>query len=138
MIKIQNDPINIEDIQREIKDDYSGADVIFLGTVRKTDESKKILRHFTMNHMMPWPKKASIKSLTMRKKKMYDINKVCVIQRKGYVRLNEISIGIGVSSFHRKDAFMACEYIIDKIKELPPIWKKDIYDDGTEEWKSEL
>ncbi|KJE49986.1 MULTISPECIES: molybdenum cofactor biosynthesis protein MoaE [Acidiplasma] len=137
MIKIQNDPINIEDIQREIKDDYSGADVIFLGTVRKTDESKKNIKALYYESYDAMAEK-SINKIIDDAKKMYDINKVCVIQRKGYVRLNEISIGIGVSSFHRKDAFMACEYIIDKIKELPPIWKKDIYDDGTEEWKSEL
>ncbi|WP_083750366.1 molybdenum cofactor biosynthesis protein MoaE [Picrophilus oshimae] len=40
---------------------------------------------------------------------MYDINRVCVIQRKGYIKLNEVSIGIGVSAFHRDDAFHACE-----------------------------
>lgn len=42
MIKIQNEPISFEEIQSYINDDYSGASVIFLDTVRKTDESKKM------------------------------------------------------------------------------------------------
>ena len=68
--------------------------------------------------------------------KKYPIMDVSIVQRVGRVNLSEDSIGIAVSSEHRGDAFRACEYIIDKVKILPPIWKKEIYSTG-EVWKSE-
>ena len=53
---------------------------------------------------------------------------------KGYVPVGEISILIAVSSGHRDEAFKICRYILEEIKHKAPIWKKEHYIEGNEEW----
>ena len=53
---------------------------------------------------------------------------------KGYVPVGEISILIAVGSGHRDEAFKICRYILEEIKHQSPIWKKEHYTEGKEEW----
>ena len=136
MIKIQESPINVNWLIKNVRNIEAGAIVTFLGTVRKHDETSdreiEALRYDAYNDMAI----KKIEEIINEAKKMYNIIDVCIIQRVGLIKLKEDSIGIAVSSVHRKEAFKACEYIIDKIKVIPPIWKKEIYSDS-EVWKSE-
>ena len=60
--------------------------------------------------------------------------KICIIHRVGKLLVGEISVGIGVSSPHRDEAYLASRYIIEQIKMRAPIWKKEFYADGETEW----
>ena len=53
---------------------------------------------------------------------------------KGYASVGEISILIAVGSGHRDEAFKICRYILEEVKHQSPIWKKEHYVDGQEEW----
>ncbi len=136
MIKIQGDVIDINALINSVRNAESGAIVTFLGTVRMHDESSdreiKALKYDAYNDMAMH----KIDGIIEEARKIYNIIDVSVIQRTGLIKLGEDSIGIAVSSVHRKEAFKACEYIIDKIKIIPPIWKKEVYSDS-EVWKSE-
>ena len=136
MIKIQESFINVNELIKNVRNVESGAIVTFLGTVRKHDESSdreiEALRYDAYNDMAI----KKIEEIINEVKKIYNIMDVYVIQRVGLIKLKDDSIGIAVSSAHRKEAFKACEYIIDKIKVIPPIWKKEVYSD-LEVWKSE-
>ena len=136
MIKIQGDVIDINALINSVRNAESGAIVTFLGTVRAHDESSdmeiKALKYDAYNDMAMH----KIDGIIEEARKIYNIIDVSVIQRTGLIKLGEDSIGIAVSSIHRKEAFKACEYIIDKIKIIPPIWKKEVYSDS-EVWKSE-
>ncbi len=59
-----------------------------------------------------------------------------MVHRLGLLGLGEVAVSIAVTSKHRKEAFAACSYIIDRIKEIVPIWKKETGPDGSE-WVSE-
>jgi molybdopterin synthase catalytic subunit len=56
------------------------------------------------------------------------------VHRVGHLELGEISVGIAVSCPHRGQAFEACRWLIDTFKEVVPVWKKEVWADGTEEW----
>lgn len=58
-----------------------------------------------------------------------------IYHRLGTVPVGEASIVIAVSSPHRKEAFVACEYILEQVKLKVPIWKKEVYEKGEPEWK---
>lgn len=64
----------------------------------------------------------------------WDVRRVTMFHRLGPVPVAESSVLIGVSSPHRNDAFIACRYLIDSLKESVPIWKKEYFEDGTTEW----
>ena len=60
--------------------------------------------------------------------------KIFIEHAKGYVPVGEISILIAVGSGHRDEAFKICRYILEEVKHQSPIWKKEHYVDGKEEW----
>ena len=57
-----------------------------------------------------------------------------MVHRLGHLDLGEVSVVVAVSCPHRDDAFEACRWLIDTLKEVVPIWKKERWADGTEEW----
>src|SRR5258708_1585306 len=61
----------------------------------------------------------------------------CVVHhRLGIVPVGEASIIIAVSSLHRKEAFVACEYLLEQVKLNVPIWKKEVYESDESQWKA--
>lgn len=66
----------------------------------------------------------------------WHLRDVGIWHRVGRVNAGEAAVAIVVAAEHRKEAFAACEYAIDRIKEIVPIWKKEVYSDG-ESWVSQ-
>jgi len=64
--------------------------------------------------------------------KKWNINKFVAIHRTGTLKVGEVSVAVAVSAEHRKEAFDACRFGIDSIKEKAPIWKKEFAESGTE------
>ena len=60
----------------------------------------------------------------------WGIERVAIAHRTGYLTPGEASVVIAVASPHRGEAFAACAYAIERIKEIVPIWKKEHYTDG--------
>ncbi|HKY04988.1 MAG TPA: molybdenum cofactor biosynthesis protein MoaE, partial [Blastocatellia bacterium] len=60
----------------------------------------------------------------------WPINRVGMIHRLGRVEISESSVVICVTSAHRKIAFEACHFAIDRLKQIVPIWKKEFFEDG--------
>jgi molybdopterin synthase catalytic subunit len=64
------------------------------------------------------------------------IREVAIVHRVGRMEVGEVIVVIAVSAAHRRDLFRATQYAIDRLKEIVPIWKKEVWDGG-EAWKSE-
>lgn len=56
------------------------------------------------------------------------------IHRLGYLNIGECAVWIGASAAHRREAFAACMWVMDRIKETVPIWKKEYFADGSSHW----
>ena len=61
----------------------------------------------------------------------FGAERVVIFHRTGVLGIGEASVGIGVATPHRKEAFVACQYAIDRLKEIVPIWKKEVWSDGS-------
>ncbi|MCY4523973.1 MAG: molybdenum cofactor biosynthesis protein MoaE, partial [Halobacteriovoraceae bacterium] len=64
----------------------------------------------------------------------FDIHQAKCIHRHGHLNISDVAVWVGVASSHRKEAFYACHYIIDKVKALLPIWKKEYYIGKDAQW----
>ena len=64
----------------------------------------------------------------------WSLLEVSIIHRLGHLDPGDISVAVAVSSVHRKDAFESAQWLMDRIKETVPIWKKENWADGTSEW----
>jgi molybdopterin synthase catalytic subunit len=65
----------------------------------------------------------------------WPIGRVAVHHRVGQLEIGETAVLVVVAAPHRQAAFAAAEYIMDRIKEIAPIWKKEHWSDGTAEWR---
>ena len=124
MIKIVQDPIDVSAVIQSVDDDYAGATVLFLGTVRNHNEAGAVSQIYFESYI-EMAEEALIRieqEATLR----WNLKKFIAIHRIGNLQVGEIIVVIAVSSEHRKEAFEACRYAIDTLKKTVPIWKKEI------------
>jgi len=116
-----------------ISSESNGAETIFVGRVRNENSGKKVTAVTYDSHdQMVLKSFSSICELAINK---FDKNaKVFLEHAKGFVSVGEISIIIAVGAGHRDEAFKICRYILEEVKHQSPIWKKEHYVDGKEEW----
>jgi molybdopterin synthase catalytic subunit len=132
MIEITPDPIDHEAITDSVRTNQAGAVCSFLGTVREmTNDRRTVALHYEAYPVMAAKLLAEIES---EARSRWPIQGLALVHRVGHLELGEISVSIAVSCPHRQEAFEACRWLIDTLKERVPIWKKEVWADGTEEW----
>jgi molybdopterin synthase catalytic subunit len=132
MIRLTQEPIDYFALTECVRLPNCGAVVTFLGTVRDlTGDQVTVALDYEAYPPMAEKKIAEIIEDARSK---WPIGKIGVVHRLGYLTVGEISVGVAVSSPHRAEAFEACRYIMDRFKELVPIWKKENWADGKTEW----
>ena len=110
----------------------AGAWVVFEGIVRNHNEGKTVtsLEYESYEDLA----KNEADKILMEAHQKFPIDKIFCFHRTGKLKVGETSLWVGVSSAHRKEAFEACQYIIDQIKARLPIWKKEYYENGDSGW----
>ena len=133
LVKIEDEKISSDNAKKFIFSEENGAESIFVGRVRN-ENSKKIVKGVTYDsHDQAVIK--SFQSICNDAKGKFDKKaKIFLEHAKGYVPVGEISILIAVGSEHRDEAFKICRYVLEEIKHQSPIWKKEHYTEGKEEW----
>jgi molybdopterin synthase catalytic subunit len=129
LIEITREPIKTQSVIDRVLKDTCGAVVTFIGTVRNNSEGKRVL--YLEYEAYPEMAKKKLEEIAAEAKNKWPIEEVAVTHRLGRMEIGEISVVIAVSSGHRLIAFQACQYTIDRIKEIVPIWKKEFYEDGS-------
>ena len=131
MFQIVEEEISLPSVLKVVEDETTGAVVTFIGWVRNHTEGKRVLAlEYEAYKDMAERKLTEIGAEIEQK---WNLNRVAIVHRVGHLKVGETSVVIAVAAPHRAEAFEACRYAIDRIKEIVPIWKKDIYEDG-ERW----
>ncbi|CAN5711470.1 molybdenum cofactor biosynthesis protein MoaE [soil metagenome] len=121
-------PLHTADIEKLVESPSAGAVALFVGTVRDHARGHGVLR---LEYEAYTP--AAEKMLARIGDEIagrWSVELVAIAHRTGLLEVGEASVVIGVSSAHRAEAFDACRYAIERIKQIVPIWKKEFYDDG--------
>ena len=133
IVKTEEEKISLEEAKKFILSEKNGAESIFVGRVRNENSGKKVTAVTYDVHDQAVIK--SFQSICNDAKSKFDKSASIFLEHaKGYVPVGEISILIAVSSGHRDEAFKICRYILEEIKHKSPIWKKEHYIEGNEEW----
>jgi molybdopterin synthase catalytic subunit len=132
MIQLTREVIDIARLTDCVRRSDCGAVVIFLGTVRDfTDGKITVALDYDAYPAMAEKKMAEIEQETRR---LWPIGDMIMVHRLGHLEVGKTSVAVAISCPHRGQAFEACQYAIDRLKELVPIWKKENWADGTTEW----
>ncbi len=131
MFKIVDAPIASDALYEEVLKDYNGAVVTFCGVVR--DHSGETTTDFLVYDAYKKMAEKKMSEIGDQAIEKWNIEEVAILHRIGRLEIGEISVLIAVASPHRAEAFDACRFIIDKLKETVPIWKKEVGQNG-EAW----
>ena len=133
IVNAEEEKISLKKANEFILSEKNGAESIFVGRVRNENSGKKVTAVTYDAHDQAVIK--SFHSICNDAKSKFDKSASIFLEHaKGYVPVGEISILIAVSSGHRDEAFKICRYILEEIKHQSPIWKKEHYAEGKEEW----
>ncbi len=130
------EPLRLEDLVAAVEDGANGAVVTFTGVVRHTaDNGRQVVAlEYEAYEEMAQAKLVEIAHEIAARWPDVAPAAVAIAHRTGRLVVGEASVMIAVASPHRAAAFEACAYAIDRLKEHVPIWKKEIYADGTATW----
>jgi MoaE-MoaD fusion protein len=128
---LSDEPLSIERVVGEVRDDEAGAIATFSGTTRISSRGRRVTRleYEAYEGMAENVMQGIAHDLRTR----YNVSNVAIHHRIGTVDIGETSVVIAVSAPHRADALAACRDAIDALKEQVPLWKKEVYEGG-EEW----
>ena len=129
MIELTQDTLDPEKVTAKVRRDTNGAVVTFLGVTRDNFEGKTVLSlEYEAFDEMALKKLEEVRQELMVE---FGLEQIAISHRIGTVGIGEISLVIAVGSPHRKEAFEACHAAVDRIKVVVPIWKKEVYQDGS-------
>lgn len=132
-ILISDQPIDYAAVTERVRSNDCGAVVLFMGTVREMTAGRQTVA--LDYEAYPEMAQQMLQQLITEARAEWPVHAVAIEHRVGHLDLGEISVAIAVSSPHRAQAFEAGRFLIDRLKEIVPIWKKENWSDGTSEWE---
>ena len=137
VVTLQHEPIDMAMLQCRAVVPEAGAVSIFLGVTRNNFDGRQVVR-LEYEAYEPMAKNVMRQILRQARSRWPDICNAVVVHRLGVVPVTEASVCIVVSSPHRRASLESVQYIIDELKALVPIWKKEVYCESGEGslWKA--
>jgi molybdopterin synthase catalytic subunit len=128
MIYITTEPLNPQEITDLVRKDSNGAVVTFLGTTRDFSEGRDVL-YLEYEAYQPMAEN-TLHQIAQEVRERWGIEDIAIAHRVGKLGVGEISLVVALASPHRKEAFEAAQYAMDRIKTVVPIWKKEVFRGG--------
>ena len=125
-------PIDLVGLLQEGHHPRAGAVVLFSGEVRNHSKGREVL-FLEYEAFVPLAEKM-INEIIAEAKKKWELHIAICQHRIGKVEVMESAVCVITASSHRKEAYEANQYIIDRVKHEAPIWKKEYFSDGSHEW----
>ena len=130
MFAITRDPLDPQPLVEAVRKDESGAVALFYGVVRNHNMGRSVqYLEYDAYESMAVKKLREVADEVCAK---FPVTGIAALHRIGRLEIGETSLLVAVSSPHRKEAFEACHYAVDRIKETVPVWKKEVWEDGSE------
>src|SRR5215469_2973059 len=127
-VRIVRDRIDIEAVLSTLKRGEDGAALLFEGVVRNQTRGRRTL--YLDYEAYEGMALQEMKSLAAQSLEQFNVRDVAIVHRLGRLAIGETSVLIVVASAHRAAAFDACRWLIDTLKRVVPIWKKEYFVDG--------
>ena len=129
--RLSDEPLSLERVVDEVRDDRAGAIATFTGTTRIESRGRTV--QYLEYEAYPGMAEQVMAEIARDLQERYAFAKIAIHHRIGRVDIGDESVVIAVSAAHRGDALAACKDAIDTLKEKVPLWKKEVYEGG-EEW----
>jgi molybdopterin synthase catalytic subunit len=137
MFRVVDGPIDEMALEDDVRTDADGAVIVFRGVARRQSRGREVV-HLEYEAYPEMAEKV-MAQIGDEMKSRWPITRVAMVHRTGVLQIGQASVAIAVSAPHRGEAFAAAQYAIDRLKEIVPIWKKEVWSDGSQwiGWENE-
>jgi molybdopterin synthase catalytic subunit len=131
LARVTEEPLSLAEHEAAVADKAAGAVVSFSGVVRDHDGGRSVTELEYVGHPTAPDLIAEIAAEFAARP---DVQAVAVSHRIGLLAIGDVALACAVSAAHRGQAFAACAELVDEVKARLPIWKRQVFTDGAEEW----
>ena len=124
-------PLDVTAHERAVVRASAGAHVVFCGVVRDVDHGRRVVELEYEAH----PDAARVlREVAAEFAGLPAVDGLAVSHRIGRLLVGDVALVAAVSAMHRHEAFEVCARLVDAVKLRLPVWKRQVFDDGTDEW----
>ncbi|WP_340558171.1 molybdenum cofactor biosynthesis protein MoaE [Streptomyces sp. GSL17-111] len=131
LLAVRETPLSLDEVFAAVGDSAAGGTALFVGTVRDHDGGSDVDRLGYSAHPTV---EAEMRRIAERVTAEFPVRALAAVHRVGDLRVGDLAVVVAVSCPHRGEAFSACRKLIDDLKHEVPIWKHQVFADGTDEW----
>ena len=131
LCELREEPLDVAEVLDALGDDGSGGVTLFVGRVRDHDHGSGVTGLEYSAHPTAAEQMAQV---CARVAAEFDVHAVAAVHRVGTLAIGDLAVVVGTATAHRGEAFDATRALIDTLKAEVPIWKHQLFTDGTEEW----
>ncbi|MFJ9390939.1 molybdenum cofactor biosynthesis protein MoaE [Nocardioides sp. NPDC101246] len=131
LLDIRETPLDVTEVLDALDDDASGGVTLFVGRVRDHDGGKGVTGLDYQAHPTALARLADVAEKVAAD---HGVAGVAAVHRTGHLDIGDIAVIVATASGHRGEAFAASRDLIDTLKAEVPIWKHQVFTDGTDEW----
>ncbi|GGR67055.1 molybdopterin synthase catalytic subunit [Nocardioides luteus] len=131
LLDIRETPLDVTEVMDALDDDASGGVTLFVGRVRDHDGGKGVTGLDYQAHPTALARLAEVAEKVAAD---HGVAGVAAVHRTGHLDIGDIAVIVATASGHRGEAFAASRDLIDTLKAEVPIWKHQVFTDGTDEW----
>ena len=131
LVTLSTEPLDVAAHERAVARSGAGAQVVFCGVVRDVDGGRPVVELEYEAH--PGAEDV-LRELADQYASEPQVEALAVSHRVGRVAVGDVALVAAVSTAHRREAFDICARLVDEIKHRLPIWKRQVFADGTDEW----
>ncbi len=129
MIEITDKSISPELVVDKVKTDSSGCALAYIGLIRQYSRGKPVL---SVEYQDPEATAENkLREIANEAKQKWQIDNIAISHRVGKLKVGDINLVVAIAAAHRKEGFAACQYAIDRFKEVLPTKKEETYQDGS-------
>ncbi|MGZ6826587.1 MAG: molybdenum cofactor biosynthesis protein MoaE [Mycobacteriales bacterium] len=131
LVDVRDTPLSVEEVLAAVDDPTAGGVVSFTGLVRASDGGREVVTLEYSAHP------TAVEKMTAVAQAVADdlpVVAVAAVHRVGLLQIGDVAVVVAASAGHRDQAFAAARRLIDDTKASVPIWKHQVFVDGTDEW----
>ena len=129
MIRITDKPIHPELVIDRVKTDSSGCVLAYIGLIREYSRGKQVLSVEYKDSK--GTAEDRLREIASEVRQEWQLGNIAICHRIGKLKVGDINLVIAVASTHRQEGFAACQYAIDRFKQIMPTHKTETYQDGS-------
>ena len=131
LVEIRETPLDVSEVMAAVSDDQAGGVTLFVGAVRDHDDDRSVAHLDYTAHPTALDRLHDVVRSVVER---HPVTAVAAVHRVGLLEIGDLAVVVAAAAPHRGQAFDAARDLIDDLKATVPIWKHQVFADGTEEW----